>query len=65
MTDLKLFELTEKDKKHYLKLIEKVDPVHSRTIIKVIGKKIAGMLDNGNLNNELSLSDEISKLIGI
>ena len=66
MSDPKLFELTEKDKAHYLKLIEKIDPVHSRKITTVLGQKISGMLDGGNLNSvEVALIDEISMLMGI
>tara|TARA_B100001250_G_scaffold397805_1_gene405295 strand:+ start:2820 stop:3206 length:387 start_codon:yes stop_codon:yes gene_type:complete len=66
MTDPKLFQLTEKDKAKYLELIDKIDTDHSRTVTKVIGRKISTMLDDGKLNSvEVALIDDISMLLEV
>ncbi|MBT3945886.1 MAG: DUF1232 domain-containing protein [Candidatus Marinimicrobia bacterium] len=66
MSDPKLFQLTDEDKSHYREIIEKIDPAHSLSITRVIGSKISGMLDEGNLNSvEVALIDDITILMGI
>ena len=39
MNDPKLFRLTEQDKLRYLKLIEKINPMHKNHIVLVLGEK--------------------------
>ena len=66
MTDPKLFKLSEKDKQHYNKLIEKIDLDSKNQILSIIGPKISSMIDEGDLNNiEANLIKDISDLLGI
>ncbi len=45
MNDPKLFRLTEQDKLRYLKLIEKINPMHKNHIVLVLGEKIQNLLN--------------------
>ena len=63
MTNLKLFQITEEDKDHYKKIIQKIDVNNKEIIIKVLGEKIHKILNHGNLNKaEVILIEDMGKL---
>ena len=63
MNDLKLFQITEKDKDHYKKVIQKIDVNNMEIIIKVLGEKIQKIINHGNLNRaEVILIEDMGKL---
>ena len=66
MNDPKLFRLTEQDKLRYLKLIEKINPMHKNHIVLVLGEKIQNLLNEKNLNTiELELINQMSHFVQI
>ena len=63
MNDLKLFQITEEDKDHYKKIIQKIDVNNMEIIIKVLGEKIQKIINHGNLNRaEVILIEDMGKL---
>lgn len=63
MNDLKLFQITEEDKDHYKKVIQKIDVNNMEIIIKVLGEKIQKIINHGNLNRaEVILIEDMGKL---
>ena len=63
MSDLKLFQITEKDKDHYKKIIHRIDVNNKEIIIKVLGQKIQKILNRGSLNKaEVILIEDMGKL---
>ena len=63
MTNLKLFQITEEDKDHYKKIIQKIDVNNKEIIIKVLGEKIHKILNHGDLNKaEVILIEDMGKL---
>ena len=63
MSDLKLFQITEEDKDHYKKIIQKIDVNNMEIIIKVLGEKIQKIINHGNLNRaEVILIEDMGKL---
>ena len=63
MSDLKLFQITEEDKDHYKKVIQKIDVNNMEIIIKVLGEKIQKIINHGNLNKaEVFLIEDMGKL---
>ena len=66
MNDPKLFRLTEQDKLRYLKLIEKINPMHKNHIVLVLGEKIQNLLNEKNLNTiEIELINQMSHFVQI
>ena len=66
MTDVKLFQITEKDKDHYKKIIHEIDVNNKEIIIKVLGEKIQKILNHGSLNKaEVILIEDMGKLSSI
>ena len=63
MSDLKLFQITEKDKDHYKKIINEIDVNNKEIIIEVLGEKIQKILNHGSLNKaEFILIEDMGKL---
>ena len=63
MSDIKLFQITEEDKDHYKKIIQKIDVNNKEIIIKVLGEKIQKILNHGYLNKaEVILIEDMCKL---
>ena len=63
MNNLKLFQITKKDKDHYKKVIQKIDVNNMEIIIKVLGEKIQKIINHGNLNRaEVILIEDMGKL---
>ena len=63
MNDLKLFQITEEDKDHYKKVIQKIDVNNMEIIINVLGEKIQKIINHGNLNRaEVILIEDMGKL---
>ena len=63
MNDLKLFQITEEDKDHYKKVIQKIDVNNMEIILKVLGEKIQKIINHGNLNRaEVILIEDMGKL---
>ena len=66
MNDPKLFRLTKQDKLRYLKLIEKINPMHKNHIVLVLGEKIQNLLNEKNLNTiEIELINQMSHFVQI
>ena len=63
MSSIKLFQITEKDKDHYKKIIHEIDLDNKEIIIKVLGEKIQKILNHGSLNKaEVILIEDMGKL---
>ena len=63
MSNIKLFQITEKDKDRYKKIIHKIDVNNKEIIIKVLGKKIQKILNHSSLNKaEVKLIEDMGKL---
>ena len=63
MSDLKLFQITEEDKDHYKKIIQKIDVNNMEIILKVLGEKIQKIINHANLNRaEVILIEDMGKL---
>ena len=66
MNNPKLFQLTDKDKLRYLKLIEKINIEQKYIIMNVLGKKIQNILDTGKVNSiEAELIGDMAQLVEI
>ena len=66
MSDIKLFQITEKDKAHYQKIIQQIDVNNKEIIIKFLGEKIQEIINHGDLNRaELKLIGDMGKLTSI
>ena len=50
MQDPKLFKISEKDKVHYKKLINKIDISDKGQLIEVLGKKIQKIINKEKMN---------------
>ena len=62
----KLFQLTEKDKVQYQKLIDDIDLNSSDEVIKTLNVKIDKLIESGKLNNiEVDLIKNVSVLVSI
>ena len=63
MSNIKLFQITEEDKDHYKKIIQKIDVNNKKIIIKILGEKIQKILNHGGLNKaEVILIEDMGKL---
>tara|TARA_B100000073_G_scaffold221866_1_gene184754 strand:- start:275 stop:661 length:387 start_codon:yes stop_codon:yes gene_type:complete len=63
MSNIKLFQITEKDKDRYKKIIHKIDVNNKEIIIKVLGEKIQKILNHSSLNKaEVKLIEDMGKL---
>ena len=66
MNDPKIFQLTERDKLRYLKLIKKINISEKYTIMNVLGQKIQDILDDGSVNSiEAALIGDMAELVEI
>ncbi len=66
MNDPKIFQLTERDKLRYLKLIKKINISKKYTIMNVLGQKIQDILDDGSVNSiEAALIGDMAELVEI
>ncbi|OUW37497.1 MAG: hypothetical protein CBD44_03270 [Flavobacteriaceae bacterium TMED184] len=62
----KLFQLTEKDKTQYQKLIDDIDLNSSDEVIKTLNVKLDKLIESGKLNNiEVDLIKNVSVLVSI
>ena len=66
MQDLKLFKISEKDKVHYKKLINKIDNSNKGQLIEVLGKKIQKIINKEKMNIlEADLIEKMAHLLSI
>ena len=66
MSDLKIFRLRKQDKLRYLKLIEKINPMHKDEIVLVLGEKIQDILKEESINPiEIELINEMAQFVKI
>ena len=62
----KLFQLTEKDKTQYQKLIDDIDLNSSDEVIKTLNVKLDKLIESGKLNDiEVDLIKNVSVLVSI
>ena len=62
----KLFQLTEKDKTQYQKLIDNIDLNSSDEVIKTLNVKLDKLIESGKLNDiEVDLIKNVSVLVSI
>ena len=66
MQDPKLFKISEKDKVHYKKLINKIDISDKGQLIEVLGKKIQKIINKEKMNIlEADLIEKMAHLLCI
>ena len=66
MQDPKLFKISEKDKVHYKKLINKIDISNKGQLIEVLGKKIQKIINKEKMNIlEADLIEKMAHLLRI
>ena len=66
MQDPKLFKISEKDKVHYKKLINKIDISNKGQLIEVLGKKIQKIINKEKMNIlEADLIEKMAQLLSI
>ncbi len=66
MQDPKLFKISEKDKVHYKKLINKIDISNKGQLIEVLGKKIQKIINKEKINIlEADLIEKMAHLLSI
>ena len=66
MQDPKLFKISEKDKVHYKKLINKIDISKKGQLIEVLGKKIQKIINKEKMNIlEADLIEKMAHLLTI
>ena len=66
MQDPKLFKISEKDKVHYKKLINKIDISNKGQLIEVLGKKIQKIINKEKMNMlEADLIEKMAHLLSI
>ena len=66
MQDPKLFKISEKDKVHYKKLINKIDISNKGQLIEVLGKKIQKIINKEKMNIlEADLIEKMAHLLSI
>ena len=66
MQDHKLFKISEKDKVHYKKLINKIDISDKGQLIEVLGKKIQKIINKEKMNIlEADLIEKMAHLLSI
>ena len=66
MQDHKLFKISEKDKVHYKKLINKIDISNKGQLIEVLGKKIQKIINKEKMNIlEADLIEKMAHLLSI
>ena len=66
MQDHKLFKISEKDKVHYKKLINKIDISDKGQLIEVLGKKIQKIINKEKMNIlEADLIEKMAHLLRI
>ena len=66
MQDPKLFKISEKDKVHYKKLINKIDICDKGQLIEVLGEKIQNIINKEKMNVlEADLIEKMAHLISI
>tara|TARA_Y100001954_G_scaffold181199_1_gene193053 strand:- start:81 stop:467 length:387 start_codon:yes stop_codon:yes gene_type:complete len=66
MQDPKLFKISEKDKVHYKKLINKIDISKKGQLIEVLGKKIQKIINKEKMNIlEADLIEKMAHLLSI
>ncbi len=66
MQDPKLFKISEKDKVHYKKLINKIDISDKGQLIEVLGKKIQKIINKEKMNIlEADLIEKMAHLLSI
>jgi len=66
MQDTKLFKISEKDKVHYKKLINKIDISDKGQLIEVLGKKIQKIINKEKMNIlEADLIEKMAHLLTI
>ena len=66
MQDPKLFKISEKDKVHYKKLINKIDISNKGQLIEVLGKKIQKIINKEKMNIlEADLIEKMADLLSI
>tara|TARA_B100000886_G_scaffold337025_1_gene296936 strand:+ start:176 stop:550 length:375 start_codon:yes stop_codon:yes gene_type:complete len=66
MQDPKLFKISEKDKVHYKKLINKIDIYDKGQLIEVLGEKIQNTINKEKMNVlEADLIEKMAYLISI
>ena len=66
MQDPKLFKISEKDKAHYKKLINKIDISKKGQLIEVLGKKIQKIINKEKMNIlEADLIEKMAHLLSI
>ena len=66
MQDPKLFKISEKDKVHYKKLINKIDISNKGQLIEVLGKKIQKIINKEKMNIlEADLIEKMAHLLTI